>query len=220
MYGRAETTVGELLERSPARDRAFVATKVWTSSRERGVEQMTQSMARLKTKPIDLMQIHNLVDWRAHLVTLKEWKQEGTIRYLGVTHYTSSAYRQLEEVMREHALDFVQLNYSIDEREAEARLLPLAADLGIAVIVNRPFGGGGLLGTAAQAAPARLGSRDRLQQLGAGAAQVRAGPSGGDLRHPRHRQGRAHAGQCRRRHRRAAGPGDARAHGSGVALRR
>jgi diketogulonate reductase-like aldo/keto reductase len=91
MYGRAETTVGELLERSPARDRAFVATKVWTSSRERGVEQMTQSMARLKTRPIDLMQVHNLVDWRAHLVTLKQWKQEGRIRYLGVTHYTSSA---------------------------------------------------------------------------------------------------------------------------------
>jgi aryl-alcohol dehydrogenase-like predicted oxidoreductase len=146
MYGRAETTVGELLERSPARDRAFVATKVWTSSRERGIEQMTQSMARLKTKPIDLMQIHNLVDWRAHLTTLREWKQKGTVRYVGVTHYTASAYKQLEDVMREHALDFIQINYSIDEREAEARLLPLAADLGIAVIVNRPFGGGGLLG--------------------------------------------------------------------------
>ena len=146
MYGRAETTVGELLERSPTRDRAFVATKVWISSRERGIEQMTQSMARLKTKPIDLMQIHNLVDWRAHLATLEEWKQKGMVRYIGVTHYTSSAYRQLEDVMREHALDFVQLNYSIDEREAEARLLPLAADLGIAVLVNRPFGGGGLLG--------------------------------------------------------------------------
>ena len=146
MYGRAETTVGELLERSLARDRAFVATKVWISSRERGIEQMRQSMARLKTKPIDLMQIHNLVDWRAHLATLQEWKQKGLVRYIGVTHYTASAYKQLEDVMREHALDFVQLNYSIDEREAEARLLPLAADLGIAVIVNRPFGGGGLLG--------------------------------------------------------------------------
>jgi diketogulonate reductase-like aldo/keto reductase len=146
MYGRAETTLGELLERSPARERAFVATKVWISSRERGIEQMTQSMARLKTKPIDLMQIHNLVDWRAHLATLQEWKQKGLVRYIGVTHYTASAYKQLEDVMREHALDFVQLNYSIDEREAEARLLPLAADLGIAVIVNRPFGGGGLLG--------------------------------------------------------------------------
>lgn len=146
MYGRAEATVGELLESSQSRDRAFVATKVWTSSRERGIEQMKQSMKLLHARPIDLMQIHNLVDWRAHLLTLQEWKQQGTVRYLGVSHYTPRAYDQLEAVMREHALDFVQLNYSIDEREAEARLLPLAADLGIAVIVNRPFGGGGLLG--------------------------------------------------------------------------
>ena len=150
MYGRAETTVGELLSSSPSRERAFVATKVWTSSRERGIEQMKQSMARLKTRTIDLMQIHNLVDWRAHLLTLKDWKEQGRIRYLGVSHYTSSAYGQVEDVMREHALDFVQINYSIDEREAEARLLPLAADLGIAVIVNRPFGGGGLLSRLAQ----------------------------------------------------------------------
>jgi aryl-alcohol dehydrogenase-like predicted oxidoreductase len=150
MYGRAETTVGELLEASQAHGRAFLATKVWTSSRERGIEQMKQSMKRLKTKPIDLMQIHNLVDWRAHLVTLKDWKQQGTIRYLGVSHYTPSAYPQLEAVMREQALDVVQLNYSVDEREAEARLLPLAADRGIAIIVNRPFGGGGLLGNLAR----------------------------------------------------------------------
>lgn len=146
MYGRAETTVGELLAESQAHGRAFLATKVWTSSREKGIEQMQMSMKRLKAKPIDLMQIHNLVDWRAHLQTLQDWKQEGTIRYLGVSHYTSSAYPQLEAVMRGHSLDFVQLNYSIDDREAEARLLPLAADLGIGIIVNRPFGGGGLLG--------------------------------------------------------------------------
>jgi aryl-alcohol dehydrogenase-like predicted oxidoreductase len=146
MYGRAETTVGELLEASQTHGRAFLATKVWTSSRERGIEQMMLSMNRLKAKPIDLMQVHNLVDWRAHLPTLRDWKQAGTIRYLGVSHYTPSAYQQLEAVMREQPLDFVQLNYSIDEREAEARLLPLAADLGIGIIVNRPFGGGGLLG--------------------------------------------------------------------------
>jgi aryl-alcohol dehydrogenase-like predicted oxidoreductase len=146
MYGRAESTVGELLEAAPPRGKPFLATKVWTSSREQGIEQMRLSMRRLKTKPIDLMQIHNLVDWRAHLLTLQEWKQAGTIRYLGVSHYTPSAYAQLESVLRDHALDFVQLNYSVDEREAEARLLPLAADLGIAIIVNRPFGGGGLLG--------------------------------------------------------------------------
>lgn len=146
MYGRAETTVGELLGTSQSLGRAFIATKVWTSSRERGIQQMEESMSRLKAKPIDLMQIHNLVDWRTHLATLKDWKQQGRIRYLGVSHYTPSAYAQLEAVMREQVLDFVQLNYSVDEREAEARLLPLAADRGIGIIVNRPFGGGGLLG--------------------------------------------------------------------------
>jgi diketogulonate reductase-like aldo/keto reductase len=146
MYGRAERTVGELLEAARARDRAFIATKVWTTSREGGIEQMTQSMNLLKARPIDLMQIHNLVDWQTHLATLKDWKQQGKIRYLGVSHYTPSAYPRLEAVMRDQPLDFVQLNYSVDEREAEARLLPLAAERGIAIIVNRPFGGGGLLG--------------------------------------------------------------------------
>lgn len=146
MYGRAETTVGELLQAPGARKKAFIATKVWTSSREQGITQMKQSMKRLQANPIDLMQIHNLVDWRGHLPTLQAWKQEGKIRYLGVSHYTASAYGQLEAVMRDHALDFVQLNYSVDDREAEARLLPLAADLGIGIIVNRPFGGGGLIG--------------------------------------------------------------------------
>ncbi|NLD54222.1 MAG: aldo/keto reductase [Burkholderiaceae bacterium] len=146
MYGRAESTLGELLESTGSRNRAFVATKVWISSRERGIEQMTESMKRLRMKPLDLMQIHNLVDWRAHLPTLRDWKEQGAIRYLGVSHYTASAYAEVEAVMREHALDFLQINYSVEEREAEARLLPLAADLGIAVLVNRPFGGGGLLG--------------------------------------------------------------------------
>jgi len=150
MYGRAEQSVGELLAASQSRGRAFVATKVWTSSRERGIAQMTQSMNLLKARPIDLMQVHNLLDWQAHLTTLRDWKQRGSIRYLGISHYTPSAYPQLEAVMREHALDFVQLNYSVDEREAEARLLPLAADRGIAILVNRPFGGGGLLGRLAK----------------------------------------------------------------------
>ena len=145
MYGRAESTVGELLDAAKARPQAFLATKVWTSSAEQGIDQMKQSMKRLRVRQIDLMQIHNLVDWRAHLPTLEAWKQAGTIRYLGVSHYTPSAYPQLEAVMRSHAIDFVQLNYSVDERDAEARLLPLAADLGVGIIVNRPFGGGGLL---------------------------------------------------------------------------
>ena len=127
------------------RKRAFVATKVWTRGRAQGIAQMQQSMSLLRTDHIDLMQIHNLVDWRTHLATLRGWKKDGRITYLGVTHYTSSAYDELEAVMRAETLDFVQLNYAADDRAAEQRLLPLAADRGIAVLVNRPFGEGGLL---------------------------------------------------------------------------
>lgn len=144
MYGRAEGTVGELL--AARRDsRAFIATKVWTRGREASIDQMQRSMALLRTDHIDLMQVHNLVDWKVHLKTLREWKESGRIRYLGVTHYTSSAYADLETVLRSEALDFVQLNYSIADRSAEQRLLPLAAERGVAVIANLPLGSGQVL---------------------------------------------------------------------------
>src|SRR5690606_38354491 len=145
MYGRAEDVAGRLLEETGTRERAFVATKVWTSGRESGIRQMEESFRLLRTKTIDLLQVHNLVDWRTHLAVLREWKAQGRVRYVGVTHYTSSAYPQLEQVLRSEALDFVQLNYSVDDRAAGLRLLPLAAERGIAVLVNRPFGGDGLL---------------------------------------------------------------------------
>ena len=145
MYGRAEQTTGELLTASKQRDQAFLATKVWTSGREAGIAQMEQSFARLATERIDLMQVHNLVDWRTHLATLRGWKDKGRVRYLGITHYTASAYAEVEAVLRAEKLDFLQINYSLDAREAEQRLLPLAAERGVAVIVNMPFGGGGLL---------------------------------------------------------------------------
>jgi diketogulonate reductase-like aldo/keto reductase len=145
MYGRAEATVGELLTSNAQRAQAFLATKVWTQGRDAGIRQMTDSMRLLRTDRIDLMQIHNLLDWRTHLATLRRWKEDGRVRYIGVTHYTASAYAEVEAVLRAEALDFLQINYSIDEREAEQRLLPLAAERGVAVIVNRPFGGGGLL---------------------------------------------------------------------------
>lgn len=145
MYGRAEDVSGQLLEQTGTRARAFVATKVWTSGREAGITQMQESFRLLRTKTMDLMQIHNLLDWRTHLPVLRDWKSQGRIRYLGVTHYTSSAYPELERVMRAEPLDFVQVNYSIDDRRAEERILPLAAERGMAVLVNRPFGGGGLL---------------------------------------------------------------------------
>ena len=145
MYGASEGVVGDLLAAMNSHDKAFLATKVWTQGRNAGIQQMEESMRLLQDERLDLMQIHNLVDWKLHLTTLRAWKAEGRIRYLGITHYTASAHDQLEAVMRAEKLDFVQLNYALDDRSAEKRLLPLAADRGIAVIVNRPFGGGGLL---------------------------------------------------------------------------
>jgi aryl-alcohol dehydrogenase-like predicted oxidoreductase len=145
MYGSAEQVVGSLLEAAGSRAKAFLATKVWTSGKRSGIEQMEHSMALLRTSHVDLMQVHNLQDWRTHLATLREWKAQGRISYLGVTHYTESAHAELEQVMRVEPLDFVQFNYSVASRGAEQRLLPLAAERGIAVLVNLPFGGGRVL---------------------------------------------------------------------------
>jgi aryl-alcohol dehydrogenase-like predicted oxidoreductase len=142
MYGTAESVAGDLGADLALGDTLFLATKVWTRGRESAVAQMEQSLRRLRTRRLDLMQIHNLLDWRTHLRTLREWKQAGRIRYLGVTHYTSSAYDELERVLRDETLDFVQVNYSLGEREAERRILPLAHDRGIATLANRPFAEG------------------------------------------------------------------------------
>lgn len=142
MYGRSEAVVGELLSAMGAHDKAFVATKVWTRGREAGIRQMEQSERRLRDDHIDLMQVHNLVDLDTQLATLKEWKAAGRIRYIGVTHWTESALDDLVAVMRREPVDFVQLAYSLDIRAAEERALPEAADRGVAVLVNRPFGKG------------------------------------------------------------------------------
>ncbi|MCD2512182.1 aldo/keto reductase [Comamonas endophytica] len=145
MYGLAERTTGEILSKSSRRGQAFLATKVWTTGREAGIRQMQESMALLGTQKLDLMQVHNLVDWQTHLQTLRGWKSEGRVRYVGITHYTQSAFREVEAVMRREPLDFLQINYALDDQGAAERLLPLAADKGIAVLVNQPFGGGDLL---------------------------------------------------------------------------
>jgi aryl-alcohol dehydrogenase-like predicted oxidoreductase len=142
MYGSAEQVVGDLLQTGATRAKAFIATKVWTTGRREGMAQMERSMGLLRTQHIELMQIHNLVDWRTQLATLRDWKAQGRISYIGVTHYNESGYAELEQVMTAEALDFVQLNYSLAERAAERRLLPLAAQRGMAVLVNRPLGGG------------------------------------------------------------------------------
>ena len=145
MYGRAEATAGELLAVAGSRARAFIATKVWTSGREAGLAQMEQSFARLQTERINLMQVHNLVDWRVQLASVRRLRDAGRVRYVGITHYTASAYAEVEAVLRAEKLDFLQINYALDDRAAAQRLLPLAQERGVAVLVNQPFGGGGLL---------------------------------------------------------------------------
>jgi diketogulonate reductase-like aldo/keto reductase len=144
MYGHAEDVIGELTTALGIRDKIFLATKVWTRGRENGIKSMEHSMTLLRAKRIDLMQVHNLVDVQTQLATLREWKEQGRIRYLGITHYEAGAFADVERIMRSEKLDFVQINYSLMEREAEERVLPLARERGVAVIVNRPFGGGDL----------------------------------------------------------------------------
>ncbi len=146
MYGRAEEVIGELTAALGIRDKLFLATKVWTHGKENGIKSMERSMALLRTKRVDLMQVHNLVDVQTHLETLREWKQQGRIRYLGITHHEAGVFPDVEKIMRSEKLDFLQINYSLMEREAEERVLPLAQERGVAVIVNRPFGAGDLFG--------------------------------------------------------------------------
>jgi diketogulonate reductase-like aldo/keto reductase len=144
MYAEAEEVAGDLVAELGEHERLFAATKVWTFGREEGIAQMERSMRRMRVKQMDLMQVHNLRDWRVHLPTLRAWKEEGRIRYLGITTSNPNQYEEFAAVMAAEALDFVQLNYDITTREAEAVLLPLAAERGMAVLVNRPFGGGNL----------------------------------------------------------------------------
>jgi aryl-alcohol dehydrogenase-like predicted oxidoreductase len=144
MYGRAEGVVGELADELKLQSSLFLATKVWTRGAQAGTAQMEDSLRLLRTPRMDLMQVHNLVDWRTHLKTLQSWQHQGRIRHLGITHYHAGAYGELMDVMRTRAFAFVQFNYSVGEREAEERLLPLAAELGMGVLINRPFAQGGL----------------------------------------------------------------------------
>lgn len=144
MYGSSETVIGDLRARLGLRERLFLATKVWTTGREAGIRQMEQSFARMRTPVMDLMQVHNLLDWRTQLATLRRWREEGRIRYIGITHYVPDAFPDMARIMRSEWPDFVQLPYSLATREAETSLLPLAAELGTAVLVNRPFEKGAL----------------------------------------------------------------------------
>jgi diketogulonate reductase-like aldo/keto reductase len=145
MYGRAEQVVGDLSTQIGVNQQLFIATKVWTQGRAAGVRQMEASLRKLGRSRIELLQVHNLVDVDAHLDTLEEWQREGRVRYIGITHYTSTAHDQVARVLASRRVDFVQINYSAAERDAERRVLPLADERGVAVLVNRPFAEGALL---------------------------------------------------------------------------
>lgn len=144
MYGRSEKVIGDLTSELSIRDKFFYATKVWTTGRDQGISQMESSMQKMQRDAMDLMQIHNLTDWKTHLPVLRNWKEQGKIRYIGITHYTDSMHGALEEVFTKEQIDFVQFNYSIESTHAEKRLLDAAAAHGVATIINRPFGEGRL----------------------------------------------------------------------------
>jgi aryl-alcohol dehydrogenase-like predicted oxidoreductase len=144
MYGEAEAATGTLATTLKLRHRLFYATKVWTSGREAGMRQIEDSFRLLKTSTIDLMQVHNLLDLKTHLPVLREMKEAGRIRYLGITHYHAGAHAELERLVLGRDFDFVQFNYSLDEPEAGARLLPACAEAGVATLINRPFSQAGL----------------------------------------------------------------------------
>jgi diketogulonate reductase-like aldo/keto reductase len=139
MYGRSEEVVGDLMNESGDAEQFFYATKVWTTGEQEGINQMNDSMRKMRRTRMDLMQIHNLVDWKTHLKTMNRWKAEGKIRYIGITHYTVSSHDELERIIKTTKLDFVQFNYSIRTRNAEKSLLNAARDNGVAVIVNEPL---------------------------------------------------------------------------------
>jgi len=142
MYGEAERVAGDLSAELRLREKLFFATKVWTRGRDAGIRQMESSLRLMRTRRIDLMQVHNLQDVAVHARTMREWKDAGRIRYMGITHYHAGAHGDLERLVRSREWDFAQFNYSMAEREAEARLLPACAEVGVAVIANRPFSQG------------------------------------------------------------------------------
>lgn len=144
MYGRSEEVVGTLSAEAKVNDKLFVATKVWTSGESQGIDQMNTSFRLLRRSKMDLMQIHNLVDWQTHLKTLRKWKEEGKVKYIGLTHYVDSMHDTLMRIATDHPVDFIQVNYNLMDRHAEERLLPFAREKGIAVLINRPFEEGAL----------------------------------------------------------------------------
>ncbi|MGH8204627.1 MAG: aldo/keto reductase, partial [Steroidobacteraceae bacterium] len=149
MYGGSEERVGDILAELRPLARPFLATKIWTTGRESGARQLADSHRLMRAKTLDLVQVHNLQDLGTQLATLRAARETGTVRYVGVTHYLASAHAELERVIRREKPDFLQVNYSLAEPEAGVRLLPVARDLGVAVLVNRPFTKGAMIDRAA-----------------------------------------------------------------------
>ncbi|HZY81311.1 MAG TPA: aldo/keto reductase [Cyclobacteriaceae bacterium] len=144
MYGNSEGVVGDLSTEAGVNDKLFIATKVWTSGEQEGIRQMNRSFELLKRKKMDLMQVHNLVDWQTHLKTLRKWKDEGKVRYIGITHYTDGSHSTLANIIKNNPIDFVQVNYNLMDWNAEKELLPAAIERKVAIIANRPFEEGAL----------------------------------------------------------------------------
>jgi diketogulonate reductase-like aldo/keto reductase len=148
MYGRAEAVTGRLARDLGIAHDLFMATKVWTRGRNDGIAQMERSRELMGGGRLELIQVHNLLDLETHLETLKAWREEGRVRYIGVTHYTDSSHDRLADIVAREPIDFVQFNYNIQARNAENRLLPAAADNGVATLINEPFESGALFGRA------------------------------------------------------------------------
>jgi diketogulonate reductase-like aldo/keto reductase len=144
MYGNAESRIGDVLRAMPEQPKIFAATKVWTTGRQQGIAQMEESARRMNVKQFDLIAVHNLQDWQTHLETLKQWKEQGKVRYIGITTSHGRDHEAFLDVMRNEPLDFVQFSYNIENRTAEQKLLPLAAERGIATMINRPYQRGAL----------------------------------------------------------------------------
>lgn len=144
MYNRSEKVIGDVFAAGAPRSDCFVATKVWIDGEAAGIRQMNESAELMRTEIIDLMQVHNLRDTAIHMKTIREWQEAGRIRYNGLTHYTAGAHEAMAAAMKQYQPEFIQINYSLGERESHDRLLPMAADMGIAVIANRPFQSGRL----------------------------------------------------------------------------
>ena len=139
MYGQSEDLLGKILDDYPRRNELFLATKVWIKGKPEGEQQISESFKKMNTAKMELIQIHNLVDWKTQIKTLRQMKESGEISYIGITHYKSSAFKEMEDIIKKEPIDFAQFNYSIGERDAEERLLPICQEFGVATIINRPF---------------------------------------------------------------------------------